>query len=65
MTDTPTIAYPRIGLLIDGDWIYDRPTLAHDPRVQRAADRHATVVLVRDAFLIAVVPTVVALILPF
>ncbi len=25
MTTTPV--YPRIGLLIDGDWIYDRPTL--------------------------------------
>ena len=29
MTDTPTIAYPRIGLLIDGEWIYDRPTLSN------------------------------------
>ncbi len=29
MTDYPTITYPRIGLLIDGEWIYDRPTLAN------------------------------------
>ncbi|OYU19847.1 MAG: NAD-dependent succinate-semialdehyde dehydrogenase [Rhodobacteraceae bacterium PARR1] len=29
MTDTPTIPYPRIGLLIDGEWIYDRPVLAN------------------------------------
>jgi len=27
MTDTPRYSYPRIGLLIDGEWIYDRPTL--------------------------------------
>ncbi|KQQ85660.1 NAD-dependent succinate-semialdehyde dehydrogenase [Aureimonas sp. Leaf324] len=27
MSDTPKPAYPRIGLLIDGEWIYDRPTL--------------------------------------
>lgn len=27
MTDLSQTPYPRIGLLIDGDWIYDRPTL--------------------------------------
>ena len=26
-TDPATIIYPRIGLLIDGEWIFDRPTL--------------------------------------
>lgn len=25
----PTLSYPRIGLLIDGEWIYDRPTLCN------------------------------------
>lgn len=29
MTDLSQTPYPRIGLLIDGEWIYDRPTLAH------------------------------------
>jgi hypothetical protein len=32
--------------------------------VQRAADRRATIVLVRDAFLIAIIPAIVAIILP-
>ncbi len=27
MSDTPTMTYPRIGLLIDGEWIHDRPML--------------------------------------
>ncbi|QLH13009.1 NAD-dependent succinate-semialdehyde dehydrogenase [Paracoccus pantotrophus] len=27
MTDKSSVTYPRIGLLIDGEWIYDRPTL--------------------------------------
>ena len=34
-----------------------------DP-AQRAADRRATVVLIRDAFLLAIVPTVIAVALP-
>ena len=29
MTDTHSFTYPRIGLLIDGEWIYDRPTLSN------------------------------------
>ena len=29
MTDLSQTPYPRIGLLIDGAWIYDRPTLAN------------------------------------
>ncbi len=29
MTDLSQTPYPRIGLLIDGVWIYDRPTLAN------------------------------------
>jgi succinate-semialdehyde dehydrogenase/glutarate-semialdehyde dehydrogenase len=27
MNDKPRYSYPRIGLLIDGEWIYDRPAL--------------------------------------
>ena len=29
MTDLSQTPYPRIGLLIDGAWIYDRPTLTN------------------------------------
>jgi hypothetical protein len=38
-------------------------TIVVDP-VQRALDRRATVLLLRDAFLLALVPTIVAVILP-
>ena len=55
-------AYAMGGIANFGDGEATRRSVV-DP-VQRAADRRATVVLVRDAFLLAVVPTVVALILP-
>ncbi|TIQ18293.1 MAG: NAD-dependent succinate-semialdehyde dehydrogenase [Mesorhizobium sp.] len=29
MSDKPKHTYPPIGLLIDGEWIYDRPSLCH------------------------------------
>ena len=57
------VAYAMGGLANFGDGEATRRSVV-DP-VQRAADRRATVVLVRDAFLLALVPTVVALILPF
>ena len=56
------VAYAMGGLANFGDGDAARRSVV-DP-VQRAADRRATIVLVRDAFLIAIIPTIVAIILP-
>jgi hypothetical protein len=56
------VAYAMGGLANFGDEDATRRSVV-DP-VQRAADRRATIVLVRDAFLIAVIPTIVAILLP-
>jgi hypothetical protein len=56
------VAYAMGGLANFGDGDATRRSVA-DP-VQRAADRRATIALVRDAFLLAIVPTIVAIILP-
>jgi hypothetical protein len=56
------VAYAIAGVANFGDRLEDRRTIV-DP-AQREADRHATVALVRDAFLLAVVPALVAVVLP-
>jgi hypothetical protein len=56
------VAYAMGGLANFGDGDASRRSVV-DP-VQRAADRRATIVLMRDAFLIAIIPTIVAIILP-
>ncbi len=56
------VAYAMGGLANFGDGDAARRSVV-DP-VQRAADRRATVLLVRDAFLLAIGPTVVAIVLP-
>lgn len=56
------VAFAMGGLANFGDGEATRRSVV-DP-VQRAADRHATVVLLRDAFLIALVPTALAVLLP-
>lgn len=56
------VAYAMGGFANFGDGEGTRRSVV-DP-VQRAADRRATVVLVRDAFLLAIVPTIVAIVLP-
>ena len=56
------VAYAMGGMSNFGDAEATRRAVV-DP-VQRAADRRATVLLLRDAFLVALVPTIVAVILP-
>lgn len=56
------VAYAMGGLSNFGNGDTTRQAVA-DP-VQRALDRRATVLLVRDAFLLAIVPVIVAVILP-
>jgi hypothetical protein len=56
------VAYAMGGIANFGDGEATRRSVV-DP-AQRAADRRATAVLVRDAFLLAIVPTVVAVLLP-
>ncbi len=56
------VAYAMGGLANFGDGEAGRLSIV-DP-VQRAADRRTTLVLLRDAFLLALVPTLVAVLLP-
>jgi len=56
------VAYAMGGLSNFGNGEATRQAVV-DP-VQRALDRRATVLLVRDAFLLAIVPVIVAVILP-
>jgi hypothetical protein len=56
------VAYAMGGLSNFGEGEASRQAVV-DP-VQRALDRRATVLLLRDAFLLALVPTIVAVILP-
>jgi hypothetical protein len=56
------VAYAMGGMANFGDGEATRQSVV-DPE-QRAADRHATISLVRDAFLLAIIPTVVAVLLP-
>jgi hypothetical protein len=56
------VAYAMGGLANFGDGDAARRSVV-DP-VQRAADRRAMIVLIRDGFLVAIIPTIVAIILP-
>lgn len=56
------VAYAMGGMANFGDGEATRQSVV-DPE-QRAADRHATVSLVRDALLLAIIPTVAAVLLP-
>ena len=56
------VAFAMAGLSNFGDGEASRQSVV-DP-VQRELDRRATAVLVRDAFLLAIIPTIIAVLLP-